>query len=174
MRPLTRKEKKLAGLAGICFLAWATFVFGVSPQRQRWQRLTELVPQKQQELADLRKTIGHIEQIRNNSNQQATAESIAPADFSLAQFLSAQIDALGLRDRLTALSEDVEPLSANRRRTVISLKFSGITLEKLLKLFSNIRNIPHTVRTDSITIRSTAENLEVSLLLSVMQKTGKN
>ena len=122
MRPLTRKERRLALAAGTILLI--TFIYNslISPALQRIETLQRVSPEKQQQWIDITQTAYQVEQCQKQLDDLRQTLDDQPSDFSPKAWLENMVRQSNLSEQQTTLTHRQRPLDDHYTQTTLTLE----------------------------------------------------
>jgi len=166
MMQITRREKRMllfsTALAGV----WLLYSFVCKPAGDRLETLERVVPEKEAALTQLVSMVREYTDLQSQSaplQQQIAAE---PGDFALLAFL--ENTATQCRLRPTAMEEQPMPADSDLTNITVSMEFTGIPLEPLVRFLSELRSCQASLQIKSlhITQSGSSDLLHVTVAVS--------
>ncbi len=174
MAHLTKREKTLAFVTTGIILVWTVFMFVVNPAVERIKTLSRVVPQKNKELALLKKKSAEYlklkAQIDRARNQAETTENLNPLTF-----LEQTTTQLGFNQNVKNLKKSTVASSSDFTEVIIELEIEKITLNQLLDLLLQIKKTDSMLFTKNLFIqKNTADSnyLDVNMQISTIGSNG--
>lgn len=158
MIQLTRRERRLGISVAVALAGWGLYALAVGPMRDRIRLLNRIIPEKQQELRELRaKSDEFLALDRAFADAQERIDQQDP-DFQLLPFL----ESLTERPELEAYLARMEQLDAPGTRpeyaeTLVEIGLQGIPLRHLLGLLRALEDSSVATQIASLHIRKPAE-----------------
>lgn len=105
---LSSREKLLAGAAVTAVLLLLAYHFALKPVVERTGALRRTIPEKQNELAQLRQLAGEYELLENDIMQLSRELPEPDADFSPLQFIEQTLQSAGIASWTLSRSQEIE------------------------------------------------------------------
>ena len=134
---LNRNEQRTAAISAVVLAIWALYGFVVKPAISRTATLQRVIPQKQEEMASLRKQVSDYKVL--HSVGAGLQERIARQDptFELLPYLDAMLQQRELQES-SSMQQQIIPLDAAYAETVVEILLDGITLEQIVDLLQSL------------------------------------
>ena len=131
MMRLTYKEKRY-GLALVAFVCgWSLYSFALEPAVDRLGTLRRVIPEKQQELAELRRA--GREYTAMQQSLQTLREKVARQErFDLLPHVEKLISRAGLDKHVRLIKPRIVPLEDKYEQVIVELDFAPVSLDKLV------------------------------------------
>lgn len=166
MRPLTRKERRLALAAAIIVIMVLAYNHLISPSQERIDTLQRIIPEKQQELIDVTQTSQQI--ARRQKQLKAIEANIThqPDDFSPQTWIKGVVDNTRLNQYSNGITQNQRPLNERYLQTTLTLELQGINLKQLTSLLAHLENPPGAVTLQNLSLTSRDSGLDATLIFS--------
>jgi type II secretory pathway component PulM len=163
---ITRREKRMllfsAALAGV----WLLYSFVCKPAGDRLETLERVIPEKEAALTQLVSMVREYRVLQNQSAQLQQQIAAQPADFALLAFLENTATQCSLRP--SAMEEQPAPPDSDLTDITVSMEFTKISLEPLVRFLSKLRSCQASLKIKSlhITQGGSSDLLNVTVVVS--------
>ena len=167
---LTRREKRFAVALAAVIAAWLIFSFVIKPAAERSETLRRVIPEKQDELRQLRAKSNEYIFLRNSLAELRTKVASQDSSFELLAFLETLIGKSGLTTKVATMKQQVIPLEPDYSETIVEIKLENLTLSRLVDFLAKVESSDVLARTKNLHIKTNPSNKD--LLDSVVRIHG--
>lgn len=155
---MSRRERAIVLAGGIVVGLSLLFVFAVDPLLAKLERLERQAVRKQKDIKELA-LLG--QEYATKRERLAEAERRMPArdsQFSLLTFLEEAAATARVRERITGMQPQVQPVAQGYQETAVDLRLEGVQLPELLALLVAIDQAPYDLQVRHLQIRPKFDN----------------
>lgn len=158
MMQISHRERLLSIALGAALLAWAAWVMGVEPARERIRTLERILPEKQTQVQELQtQSVTYAAMAQDFEGLRTKLVSQDPA-FDLPSFLEATIK----RHKLAGHVSKIDPQTAQPQpgysETIVTIEMQDVTLRQLLDFLTAVETPKAVVLVGSLHICKDATN----------------
>ncbi len=150
---LTNRERRLViGLiifVGLC----ALFIFGIRPVLERIETLARVIPEKQEELQELRVKSDEYLVLRTNLDDLEREIASEEKKFELLTFLEAIITELHLGKEVAAMKQETLQLNSNYCEVIVETKLENVTLKQLVEFILKTVDSNHLLQIKTLYVK---------------------
>lgn len=153
MIQLTKRERRLGiGLltAGV---VWALYGFAFEPMRDRLRTLQRVIPEKQEELQQVRSLSDQYSALRRDVEHVRARMAAQDTDFQLLPFLEGLIEEQQLVPFLAKIKPDTLPSQSGYSETLVTIDLEGIALTQLVRFLETLEASDALTQVDTLHIR---------------------
>ena len=166
MMQITRREKRMLLFSIVLAGVWLLYSFVYKPAGERLATLERILPEKQAALTQLVSMVREYRGLQKQSAQLQQQIAAQPADFALLAFLENTATQCSLRP--SAMVEQPMPADSDLTDITVSMEFTKITLEPLVRFLSKLRSCQASLQIKSlhITQSGSSDLLNVTAVVS--------
>ncbi|UCE98800.1 MAG: type II secretion system protein M [Planctomycetota bacterium] len=154
---LTNREKLLAVCLVLFLIAWLLYAFFISPSLARAETLSRVIPQKQDELRQLRSKSARFIAIRDRLNS-LRAKMASQEGVELLPFLESQIRSSNLENKVASMKQNLIQPESGYSETIVELNLQNVTLKELIALLRNVQSSNVLASVKTLYIKKSLEN----------------
>jgi hypothetical protein len=137
---LTRREYWLAAGIVVLTAAWAFFALGVTPALERMETLKRVIPEKQNELDQLRIKAGEYESLREDLEGLHAKIASQEKTFELLPFVESLVKQCGLSQNVKTIKQVAALPETDVEEVVVEIEMENVTLRQLCEFFEKIQS----------------------------------
>ena len=128
--------------AGVVVLtvAWVFCAFGLNPALERMETLKRVIPEKQNELDQLRIKVGEYMSLREDLGNLRTKIATQEKTFDLLPFVESLVKQCGLRQNVKTMNQVAAQTEFDVQEIVVEIKRENVTLPQLCEFFEKIQS----------------------------------
>lgn len=153
MIQLSKREKLLAVVSLIFVVSWALFAFAVKPATTRAETLSRVIPEKQNELKELRAKSREYAFLRDNLDDLQARVASQGEEFELLPFLESLIQEVGLAKKVATMKQQLLQLEPNYYETIVEIRLENLTLEQLIDFLCRVESSNALAKVKSLHIK---------------------
>jgi len=159
MIQLTRRERRLGISVAAALAVWGIYALAIGPMRDRIQLLSRVLPEKQEELRELRtRSNEYLALHRAFADEQEQVRQQDP-DFQLLPFLESLAKQHQLNTYLVTMEQQEAPGSQlGHSKTLVEIGLKGIPLRHLIGFLRAIEDSSIAAQVASLHVRKQTEN----------------
>ena len=137
---LTRREYGLAVGVVVLTAAWAFFALGVTPALERMETLKRVIPEKQNELDQLRIKAGEYASLREDLEDLRAKITSQEKTFELLPFIESLVEQCGLSQNVKTIKQVAAQPETDVQEIVVEIEMENVTLRQLCEFFEKIQS----------------------------------
>jgi hypothetical protein len=157
---LTRREYGLAAGVVVITAAWALYAWGLSPTLERIETLKRVIPEKQNELNQLRVMAGEYTSMRENLETLRAKIASQEKTFELLPFVESIVEQCNLTQNVKTMTQAAarpEP-EADVQEVVVEIEMENVTLRQLCEFIEKIQSPSILASVKRLTIKKNLTN----------------
>jgi type II secretory pathway component PulM len=136
---LTKRERRFAVILAAFITVWTVYALAIGPARQRIATLQRIIPEKEQELGEVRAQSRRYLALRQEFAETQSRLAREDPNFELPSFLESLIDQHQLTARLVNMQRNTLQTDPGHAQTAVEINFENIRLAELVDLLRAIR-----------------------------------
>jgi len=137
---LTRREYWLAAGVVVITAAWALYALGLSPTLERIETLKRVIPEKQNELDQLRMKAGEYMSLREDLEDLRAKIASQEKNFELLPFIESLVEQCGLTQNVKTMNQVAAQPEFGVQEIVVEIEMESVTLRQFCEFFEKIQS----------------------------------